>query len=176
MTEPALRPMLRLIEGDLEQADSWSWFCGHCGVPSPNDEPPLPNARVCTSCSMGLLLEARSDAVPEPGSAFLVVDSQLLVQAVSSAAENLLRIREENAINLPLTQLLVPADAEAQGSTGVAALIARAAADEDTPARAFVRPADTYGVRIRARIASCGPPRAALVVLDENPGPRLRAV
>jgi PAS domain-containing protein len=124
---------------------------------------------------MGLLLEARAEVVPEQGSAFLVADQQLLVQAVSSAAEDLLGVREEDAVNRPLTELLVPADAEA-GEAGVGALVARAAADADAPTRAFVRPANMFGVRIRARIASCGPPRAALIVLDSGPGPRLRAL
>ena len=47
--------------------------------------------------------------------------------------------------------------------------------DPDT-ARAFVRPWNTFGVRMRARIATCGPPRAALIVLDSGRGPALRAV
>ena len=55
-------------------------------------------------------------------------------------------------------------------------LIARAASDNDSITRAFVRPADTFGVRIRARIASCGPPRAALVVLDSPRAAILHAV
>jgi hypothetical protein len=29
-----------------------------------------------------------------------------------------------------------------------------------------VRPANTFGIRLTARIATCGPPRAALVVLE----------
>ena len=43
-------------------------------------------------------------------------------------------------------------------------------------ARAFVRPWNTFGVRMRARIATCGPPRAALIVLETGRGPSLRAV
>jgi hypothetical protein len=31
-------------------------------------------------------------------------------------------------------------------------------------------------VRMRARIATCGPPRAALIVLDSGRGPSLRAI
>jgi hypothetical protein len=40
---------------------------------------------------------------------------------------------------------------------------------------AFVRPWNTFGVRLRSRVASCGPPRAALVVLDQQARP-LRVV
>ena len=125
---------------------------------------------------MGLLLEARADAAPQPGSAFLVCDSQLLIQALSKAAEDLLGVREENAVNRPLGELIAPADSEAQDQTAVAALIAHAASDNDSLTRAFVRPADTFGVRLRARITSCGPPRAALVVLDSPRAPILHAV
>lgn len=155
----------------------WLWFCGHCAAPSPGGAPPPPTARVCSSCGLGLLLEAREDAVPTNRDAFLVVDSSLLVQAMSQQAQTFLGVTEELAINKPVAELLVPADAEAQGRTSFAAAIAQAAegADPDTT-RSFVRPWNTFGVRMRARIATCGPPRAALVVLEEN-GPRtLRAV
>ena len=85
---------------------------------------------------------------------------------------------EETAINKPVAELLVPADAEAQGRTGFAAAVAQAA---DGPGsghpRSFVRPWNTFGVRMRARIATCGPPRAALVVLEDSALPAaLRAV
>lgn len=132
---------------------------------------------MCTSCGLGLLLEAREDAVPDPKDAFLVVDSQLLIQAMSREAQSLLGVTEEMSINKPVAELLVPADAEAQGRTGFAAAIADAADGEDAEtARSFVRPWNTFGVRLRARIATCGPPRAALVVLENGRPPALRAV
>ena len=39
-----------------------------------------------------------------------------------------------------------------------------------------VRPWNTFGVRMRARIAPCGPPRAALVILEDPTSRPLRAV
>jgi PAS domain-containing protein len=170
------RPALRLVEGGLDPAVDWRWFCGHCAAPSPAGAPP-PTARVCTSCGLGLLLETREDAIPADRDAFLVVDSSLLVQAMSKQAEAFLGMNEEEAVDKPVSELLVPADAEAQGRTGFAAAIAQAAEGQDPDtARSFVRPWNTFGVRMRARIATCGPPRAALVVLDDS-GPRpLRAV
>lgn len=171
------RPALRLVEGGLDTAVSWEWFCGHCAAPSPTGAAPAPTARVCTSCGLGLLLEAREDAVPDPRDAFLVVDSALLVQAMSKEAQSLLEMSEEVAVNRPVADLLVPADAEAQGRTGFAAAISQAADGQDPDtARAFVRPWNTFGVRMRARIATCGPPRAALIVLDNGRPRRLRAV
>lgn len=121
-----------------------------------------------------MLLEAREDAIPRSRDAFLVVDVSLLVQAVSKTAEILLAVSEETAVNQPVGELLVPADAEAEGGSRFAAKIAETMASEE-PASAFVRPWNTFGVRMRTRIAVCGPPRAALLVLD-SPAPRLRAV
>jgi hypothetical protein len=98
------------------------------------------------------------------------------VQAMSREAQSLLGVTEEAAIDRPVAELLVPADAEAQGRTGFAAAIAQAAAGDELGSRNFVRPWNTFGVRLRARIATCGPPRAALVVLENGRAPALRAV
>jgi hypothetical protein len=123
---------------------------------------------VCSSCGLGLLLETRSDVAPHEHESFLVVDSALHVQAVSIDAERLLGVSEEEAINQPVAQLLVPADAEARGSSAFAAAVADAMASEE-PTHTFVRPWNTFGVRMRVRIGACGPPAAALLVLDAAP-------
>jgi hypothetical protein len=124
-----------------------------------------------------LLLEAREDAIPDGRDAFLVVDSRLLVQAMSKHAESFLGMSEETAVNKPVGDLLVPADAEAAGQTGFAAAIAEAAEGQDPQtSRKVVRPWNTFGVRMRARISTCGPPRAALVVLEDSAPRTLRAV
>ncbi len=155
----------------------WLWFCGHCASPSPGGVPPAPNCRVCPGCGLGLLLEAREDAIPTNRDAFLVVDSSLLVQAMSQQAQTFLATTEQDSIDKPVSELLVPADAEAQGRTSFAAAVADAAAGQDPdPVRRVVRPWNTFGVRMRARIATCGPPRAALIVLENSGPPRLRAV
>jgi PAS domain-containing protein len=106
--------------------------------------------------------------LPEPDDAFLVVDSALLIQAVSAQAERMLGVSEEMVVNQPVSQLVVPADAEALGPTGFAAAVADVMANDETM-QWFVRPWNTFGVRMRARIGACGPPRAALVVLDAAP-------
>jgi sensor histidine kinase regulating citrate/malate metabolism len=120
---------------------------------------------VCKECGLGLLLNARSDAVPEIHDAFIVVDSSLTVQAVSRTAEAMLGVREDQAVNRPVTEFLVPADAETQGPIGLAGSITQAANGDNTTGRLVVRPANTSGVRLRARIVRCGSPRAALLVL-----------
>jgi hypothetical protein len=95
---------------------------------------------------------------------------------MSRRAQTLLAVSEEDAVNRPVAELLVPADAEAQAQVGFAAAIAEAARGAADPASVFVRPWNTFGVRMRARVASCGPPRAALVVLQGPGDRRLHAV
>jgi PAS domain-containing protein len=122
------------------------------------------------------MLETRRDIAPNHRDAFLVIDSSLLVQAMSWRAETLLGVTEDSAVNHPVMELLVPADAEAGRPARFAAALAEAASGADEPVSAFVRPWNTFGVRLRARVASCGPPRAALVVLEDQQARRLRVV
>ncbi len=172
------RPALRLVRGaDVAPAEvEWTWFCGHCAAPSPSSSPPPPTARVCTSCGLGLLLETRADTAPNPRDAFLVIDTSLLVQAMSRRAQALLELTEAEAVNRPAAELLVAADAEAASSSSFARAIVSAAGGAQDAISAVVRPWNTFGVRMRAKIAPCGPPRAALVVLDDQQSRRLRAV
>ncbi len=175
MNPPGQRPALTLVPGALDDTAPWVWFCGHCAAPA-GDQPPPPSRRVCSSCNLGLLLETRADVVPARHDAFLVVDSSLHVQGLSRGAEKLLSMSEDEAVNRPLSELLVPADAEASGRGAFAGSIVEAVGGSDAPGRGVVRPWNTFGVRMRARIAPCGPPRAALIVLEDSTAPRLRAV
>jgi hypothetical protein len=124
------------------------------------------SSRVCESCALGLMLESGADVAPAVGDPFLVIDDSLSVCAVSAAAELLLATFETEAVNRHITELLVPADAEALGPANLAEAVTWAARGDDATRRVVVRPAKTFGVRIKARIASCGPPRAALIVFD----------
>lgn len=162
----ARRAMLRLVPSTAEDACPTTWFCGHCGAPPPDGRIPAPPARVCGSCGLGLLLETRQDVAPRPGDAFLVVDGSLAVCAVSDESERLLAVAETDVVNRPITELLSPADAEAAGPEALASAIMWAARSDDEPRRLMVRPANVFGVRMPVRIGSCGPPRAALLVLE----------
>ncbi len=137
-------------------------FCSNCGE-RPDFEV---DSRVCPSCGLGLLLQASEDMAPPQGGAFLVIDSSMSICAVSGAAEKLLATRETESVNSHLTQLIVPADAEAQGAANLAVAVTWAVRGDPKARKVFVRPANTFGVRMTARIASCGPPQAALVVFD----------
>lgn len=162
------RPALRLVT-PLERAapvPSVS-FCGHCGTrPVPATTGIAPGSRVCRACGLGLILESRADAAPNAGDAFLVLDRSLAVCAVSQAAEQLLATREPDAVNRHISDLLMPADSEGQLGEGLAVAVAWAARGDGPIRSTVVRPSNTFGIRLTARIAPCGPPRAALVVLE----------
>lgn len=139
-------------------------FCSHCGTrPARADAPP--SSRVCGACGFGLILESRADVAPNAGDAFLVLDRSMSVCAVSEAAERLLATREPDAVNRHVTDLLMPADAEERGSDSLSVAVMWAARGDGGSRSATVRPANTFGIRLTARIASCGPARAALLVL-----------
>jgi hypothetical protein len=110
-----------------------------------------------------LILGCSADIAPTVGDAFLVVDSSLSICAVSATAEALLATRETDAVNRHITELLVPADAEVKGAN-LAVAVTWAARGDAGIRKVIVRPANTFGVRLTAAIASCGPPRAALLV------------
>jgi hypothetical protein len=117
-------------------------------------------------CSLGLILESRADIAPNAGDAFLVLDQSLAICAVSRAAEDLLATCEPDSVNRHVSDLLMPAAAEEKDGQSLAVAVAWAARGDGGIRTAVVRPANTFGIRLTARIASCGPPRAALVVLD----------
>jgi hypothetical protein len=139
-------------------------FCGHCGR-APRDDVPSALSRVCPRCGLGLILRAPAEVVPTASDPFLVVDTSLAVCALSRHAELLLGVSETDAVNRHVTQFLVPAEPEAPTPHNLVALLAWAARGHAEPRSVVVRPTGTFGVRYWARVGSCGPPPAALVVL-----------
>jgi hypothetical protein len=163
------RPALRLITPlEHESPAPLVAFCSHCGTrptPAPDRTTAAPS-RVCSSCGLGLILESPADAAPSAGDAFLVLDHSLAVCAMSEAAERLLAANEPDVVNRHVSDLLMPAGAEEKTGTGLSAAVAWAARGDAGTRTTVVRPANTFGIRLTARIATCGPPRAALVVLE----------
>jgi hypothetical protein len=128
---------------------------------------------------MGLLLETDRASAPSPGAAFLLVDRDLRAQGISRAAETLFQLSEAEVVDRPLRELLRSALRSASqtepGSAGGADPLERAAEQVlcgATAARAvpvtILTPAadNASGTPLSARVAVCGPPRAALVVLS----------
>ncbi|HWF26186.1 MAG TPA: hypothetical protein VG275_12100 [Solirubrobacteraceae bacterium] len=161
------RGALALVPEIREDDGPRVWFCGHCGERPAAGGPPAGNSRVCESCGMGLLLETVAHAAPHDGDAFLVLDRSLSVCAVSRGAETLLATTETAAVNRHVTELLVPADSESGSGASLAEAVSAATRGGEEARTVFVRPANLFGVRMRARIVHCGPPHAALVAFDD---------
>jgi hypothetical protein len=156
-------PHLRLVPA-VAAPKPQKTFCGHCGAEPETDI----HGRVCDSCGLGVLLTANADAAPGPDDPFMVVDGSLCVCAVSRVAEELLGTDETQAVNRHLSEFLVPADAEAAGADNLMDLVINAASDMSETHVAVVRPPDEFGIRFRAQVGPCGPPRAALLVLSDG--------
>ncbi len=159
------RPALRLVTPQAEPAAPSVPFCSHCGT-RPSVPPNTPASRVCGSCGLGLILEAAETIAPNAGDAFLVLDRALSVCAVSRGAEQLLAASEPDVVNRHISDLLMPADAEENGADSLAVSVTWAARGDGPIRTTVVRPANTFGIRLNARIGACGPPRAALLVLE----------
>jgi hypothetical protein len=166
------RPALALVPAPAHEQPEVIAFCGHCGAQAEVASVEEAPSRVCSSCGLGLLLEASAHSAPAPGGAFIVLDSSLAVCAVSRSAEKLLATTETQAVHRHVTELIVPADAEAGGRGDLAAAVTWAARGDSGTRNVVVRPANTFGIRISARISACGPPRAALVVFASPNAPR----
>ena len=166
------RPSLFVVPSTQPETGPAVTFCSHCGERPGWSHLAEAPSRVCEQCGLGLLLEAPGDAAPYPGDAFVVLDGSLSICAVSEAAEHLLGTRETDAVNRHVTEFIVPADAEAQGAANLAAAVTWAARGDETARTVTVRPTNTFGIRISARIGGCGPPRAALVVFDRRAAAR----
>ncbi len=137
-------------------------FCGHCGK---RPDPEGPAQRVCPSCQLGLVIGAPESVAPRQGEAFLVVDGKLQICAVSRGAEKVLGAAETEVVNQTLTDVLLPADAEAAGIESLVSTIVHAARGEGAARSLVVRPAGEWGIRWFARVGPCGAPSAALLVL-----------
>ena len=159
---------LRALPGVADHGPS-AVFCGHCGKPPEGGVAPEVGSRVCVRCNLGLLLEAPASIAPKANDAFLLVDRSLAICGLSRRAERMLGLREVDAVDRHVTDLLVPADAQTDPSRPhvLSALLVEAASGAlDPDARVVVRPVDEFGVRFAARVGPCGPTPGALLVLD----------
>jgi hypothetical protein len=142
-------------------------FCSRCGHPS--EDPPGrlgTDERVCRRCGMGMMLTCGRDALPGAAAAFAVVTFELAVSAVSVAGEKILG-REQSIVGVHLLELLTSpmGDEQLAGQVGRAAQ--RACEPVVLPVRLRSERAGSVGT-MAARIATCGPPRAALVTVEPS--------
>ena len=130
-------------------------FCSHCG--QLGGEGPL---RVCTSCGLGVRLRTSRGALQSDAAPFLIVRADGVISAASAAAERQIP-HEGPLLGRPLLTLLSSED-------DLASAVSRAARGAVEVTAMPVTPR-TRGRTMRATIAPCGDPPAALVVVDPRP-------
>ena len=154
-------PNLQVLPG-LGESEPLISFCGHCASRPSAEEV---STRVCTSCHLGVIISAPETLAPAPGEPFLIVDGKLHICALSREAEKILGLVETDVVNRQLTDVLMPADAEAAGIEGLVSIVVHAARGDGTVRDLVVRQAGEWGIRWFTRIGPCGAPSAALMVL-----------
>jgi len=171
MSRPASTPAgLRLVRYGQSRTRQWSWFCGYCAAPPSAGNLPERFTRVCERCGLGILLEAPADVVPARDEAFLVLDDELVIRALSKRAERLLQICEPDVVGQTLVSVLP----HAARTRRLELSVKGAAEGDETLRHALVRVGPEPEARLSARIACCGPPPAALVVLQAQRRPSAR--
>ena len=117
---------------------------------------------------MGMVLNCPRDALPGEAAAFLILDYELRVCAVSEAGERYFG-KERPLIGRGLLDLLTSPLGDDQ-------LVRKASVAAQRPCDAMVMPVRLVKPRpaagavgtMAARIATCGPPRAALLTVEPS--------
>jgi hypothetical protein len=141
-------------------------FCSRCGRPS--EEPPRRSqdqGRVCRRCGMGMLLSCSRDAMPGEAAAFLIANFDLTVSAVSHAGERIFGA-EQTLVGTPVLDVVGSPLGDDQFANYVGQAAQRACDPVVMPVRLHHRRAAATVGTLAARIATCGPPRAALVTVE----------
>jgi hypothetical protein len=125
-------------------------FCTHCGALSS-----AASSRVCSACGLGVVLSCEPGILPRAGAAFLIVKSDLRISAASVAVEPLLGDPVE-LVGEPVLDVV-------SGDPSLARWVARAAMGSRRVTSVALRRGTR---RLNGRIATCGDPTAALVVLE----------
>ncbi len=97
----------------------------------------------------------------------MVVDSNMSVRALSRRGERLLGLEEPDAVGRHLSEFLSPADVETPATQSFFAQVLLAATGGAETGTVAVRPVDEFGVRYWARVSTCGPSTAALLLLSD---------
>jgi hypothetical protein len=155
---------MHVTRADLSEA-----FCSYCGYPPMGRWRSLAH-RVCMRCEMGMVLRAPPGLQPRFYEPFLIVDSGLRLQAVSHHAEVMLAIEEPAAVDVPLQEFLVCRNAQDQ--LDLPGLVERAIGGSRLATRIGLRTVGDPGREVVARVAGCGPPPAAVLILTPLRTPR----
>jgi hypothetical protein len=117
---------------------------------------------------MGMILSCPRDALPGEAAAFLILDYELRVSAVSEAGERYFG-KEKTLIGTGLLDLVTSPLGDDQLARKASVAAQRPCDATVMPVR-LVDPADSAGSigTMAARIATCGPPRAALLTVEPS--------
>jgi hypothetical protein len=143
-------------------------FCSRCGHLSdqPRGHLHVPQ-RVCAQCELGVLLTCRQDAfADQAAAAFLICTYELTVSAVSEAAEQIVG-PQDRLVGTDLLDLATCPLGDEQLARHTALAAQRAREPVVVPMRLRSERGAEAGM-LAARIATCGPPRAALVTLERT--------
>lgn len=143
-------------------------FCTRCAATAAEGDGhamPYGFDRVCDRCGMGVMLSAPRKALPDAGAAFVVVTREGRISAVSEPAERLVG-DEAGLLGMPITTAVTSPEDEAQLLRSLARAAGGGREIVEGPVVHAGQPSGKP-VRMNARIASCGPPRAALLVLEQ---------
>jgi hypothetical protein len=113
------------------------------------------STRVCAACGLGVMLACEPGVLPRAGAAFLVVKSDLRISAASAAVEPLLG-DPDALVGEPVLDVV-------SGDPSLPRWIARAAMGSRRVTSVALRRGTR---RLNGRIATCGQPPAALLVLE----------
>ena len=125
-------------------------FCTHCGELAHE-----PAVRVCAQCGLGVVLACAPGLLPRAGAAFLVITRDLRISAASVGVDSLLGAPDE-LVGQPLLDVL-------SGDPGLPRWIVRAAMGSTRVVSVALRKGPR---RVNAKVAACGSPPAALLVLE----------
>jgi hypothetical protein len=144
-------------------------FCSRCGHPA-EDPPGRPELRkrVCDRCGMGMILSCPRDALPGQAAAFLILDYELNVSAVSEAGERYFG-KEKKLIGTSVLDLITSPLGDDQLARNITVAAQRPCDATVMPVR-LIPPSASAGQvgTLAARIATCGPPRAALLTVEPS--------
>lgn len=115
---------------------------------------------------MGVLLSCSRDALPGAAAAFLICTYDLSVTAVSRAGERIFG-KEDKVVGVHLLDLVTSPLGDDQLARHAGLAAARACDAVVMPLRLASPRSDGIGT-LAARIATCGPPRAALITVEPS--------
>jgi hypothetical protein len=115
---------------------------------------------------MGMVLTCPRDALPGEAAAFLILDYELRVSAVSEGGEKFFG-KEAEVMGVPLLELVSSPLGDDQLARNAGLAAQRPCDPIVMPVRLLAQGATSVGT-LAARIATCGPPRAALLTVEPS--------